>query len=59
MLSNTKSMAPIIIAKINDATSTNTELLCNSPYLGQETLFLNSSTESTMNFFNLSNLTVF
>jgi hypothetical protein len=59
MLSNTKSMAPIIIAKINDATSTNTELLCNSLYLGQETLFLNSSTESIMNFFNLSNLTVF
>jgi hypothetical protein len=59
MLSNTKSMAPIIIAKIKEATSTKTELLCNSLNLGQVTLFLSSSIESIMNFFNLSNLLYF
>ncbi len=56
MLSKTKSMAPIIIAKIKEATSTKTELLCNSLNFGQVTLFLSSSTESTMNFLNLSNV---
>jgi hypothetical protein len=56
MLSNTKSMAPIIIAKIKEATSTKTELLCNSLNLGQGTLFLSSSIESLMNYINLSNL---
>ena len=59
MLSKTKSMAPIIIAKIKDATSTKTELLCNSLNLGQVTLFLSSSTDSTMNFFNFSNVLIF
>lgn len=59
MLSNTKSMAPIIIAKIKEATSTKTELLCNSLNLGQVTLFLSSSIESIMNFFNLSNFLCF
>ena len=59
MLSKTKSMAPIIIAKIKEATSTKTELLCNSLNFGQVTLFLSSSTESTMNFFNLSNVLKF
>lgn len=59
MLSKTKSMAPITIAKIKDATSTNTELLCNSLYFGQKTLFFSSSTDSTMNFFNLSNVLIF
>ena len=55
MLSNTKSMAPIIMAKIIEATSTKTELPCSSLYLGQVTLVLNSSMESTINFFSLSN----
>ena len=59
MLSNTKSMAPITSAKITEATSTKTELLCNSLNLGQATLFLSSSMESTMNFFNLSNFFCF
>jgi hypothetical protein len=59
MLSNTKSMAPIMMANIIEATSTKTELLCNSLYLGQETLFLNSSMESTINFFSLSNFFCF
>ena len=59
MLSKTKSMAPIIIAKIKEATSTKTELLCNSLNLGQVTLFLSSSTDSTMNFFNFSNVLIF
>ena len=56
MLSKTKSMAPIIIANIKEATSTKTELLCNSLNLGQVTLFLSSSTDSTTNFFNFSNV---
>ena len=55
ILSNTKSMAPMIMANINEATSTNTELLCNSLYLGQVTLYLNSSIESKMNFLSLRN----
>jgi len=59
MLSKTKSMAPIIIAKINEATSTKTELPCNSLYFGQVTLVLNSSIDSTMNFFNFSNVLKF
>ena len=59
MLSNTKSMAPITSAKITEATSTKIELLCNSLNLGQATLFLSSSMESTMNFFNLSNFFCF
>ena len=59
MLSKTKSMAPITIAKIKDATSTKTELLCNSLNFGQVTLFLSSSTDSTMNFFSLSNVLIF
>ncbi len=59
MLSKTKSMAPIITAKIKDATRTKTELLCNSLYFGQVTLFLSSSIDSTMNFFSLSNVSIF
>ena len=59
MLSKTKSIAPIIIAKISDATSTKTELLCNSLNFGQVTLFLSSSIDSTMKFFNLSNVLIF
>ena len=59
MLSKTKSMAPMIIANIKDATRTNTELLCNSLNLGQVTLFLSSSMESKMNFFNFSNFLIF
>lgn len=59
MLSKTKSMAPIIIANIKEATSTKTELLCNSLNLGQVTLFLSSSIDSTTNFFNFSNVLYF
>lgn len=59
MLSKTKSIAPITIAKINDATSTKTELLCNSLNFGQVTLFLSSSIDSKMNFFSLSNVLIF
>ena len=46
MLLNTKSIKPMIKAKIKEATRTKIELLCNSLYLGQETLFFISSTES-------------
>ena len=59
MLSNTKSMAPMISAKIRDATKTSTELLCSSLNLGQVTLFLSSSMDSKMNFFNLSTVNYF
>ena len=59
MLSNTKSMAPIMMANIIEATSTKTELLCSSLYFGQETLFLNSSMDSAIKFFSLSNFFCF
>jgi hypothetical protein len=59
MLSKTKSIAPMIKAKIMDAISTSTELLCNSPYFGQVTLLRSSSIESVMYFFNLSNFLSF
>ena len=59
MLSKTKSIAPIMTANIKDATSTKTELACNSLNFGHVTLFLSSSIESKMNFFNLSNFLIF
>lgn len=55
MLSKVKSIAPIMSAKINEATSTSTELLCNSAYFGQVTLFLSSSMDSSMKFFSFIN----
>ncbi len=46
----------MIRAKMSEATNTNTELLCNSEYLGQVTLFLSSSMESVINFLSFCNV---
>ena len=51
-MSNTKSKAPITIAKIIDATKTKTALFCRSLYFGHETLFFISSTVSNIKNFN-------
>ena len=50
MFSKLRSMTPITIAKINEATRTNTALFCSEAYLGQVTLCLISPIDSTTKF---------
>ncbi len=51
MFSKPKLIKPITTAKINEATRTNTALLCNEEYFGHVTLFFISSIDSTTKFF--------
>jgi hypothetical protein len=50
---------PMMTAKIREAMSTNTELLCNSLYFGHDTLFFNSRYDSIMNFLKFENIATF